>query len=157
MKKTEPKKTQKSSLFKSFIDRIFYPTAAFYTLINMFFYLCGTFFDLSDRHMVLTRSSAFLILLFSFFVVLANLVLTEKKLKLHISLRILIHYLVCTLCFFLLFIKIAEYDAGTSSTIIILIVFTVVYFLICGTVLGIKGALTKSRNDCSEYKSIYGD
>ena len=157
MKKSESAKTPERSFFKSFIYRIFYPTAAFYTLITMFFYLCGVFFDLSDRHMVLTRSSAFLILLFSFIIVLANMVLTEKKLKLHIALRVVIHYVITALSFFILFIKIAEYDAGTSSTIIILLVFTVVYFLICGAVLGIRSAGKKARIDSSEYKSIYGD
>ncbi len=157
MKKNNTEATVKISPLTYIKNRIFYPTCMIYTLINIFFYLCGTAFDLEDRHMVLTRGSAFLIILFSFILALSNLILTAKKPRLHISLRVFLHYVITTLSFYILFLSISGYEAGTSSTIIILLVFTIVYFAIIGTVFAVKGTAKKSRIDSSEYKSIYGE
>lgn len=157
MKNTKNQPQQKQSVLKNILFKFLYPATAYYTVITMFFYLCGVFFDLSDRHMVLTRSSAFLILLFSFVAVAANLLLKTDIPKLHIAVKIFIHYVLYTLSFFFIFIKIAEYDAGTSSTIILVLVFSVIYFLICGIVFAIRGALKKSENASSDYRSIYGE
>ncbi len=158
MKKTNNGQTEnvKRGFWRPLLHKLIYPASLFYTAITMLFYLCGAVFDLNDRQMVLSRKSGFLLFAFSVIIALANLILTEKKLKLHISLRIVIHYAALLLSFYVLFLNIAEYDAGQSSTIIILAAFSLVYFIVCGTVFAVRGAKKKAAEDAAEYKSIYG-
>ncbi len=157
MKKTEIKTPApaKPSFGKQLLLKIVYPASALYTALTMIFYICGPLFDLADRHMVLTRTSGFLLFAFSFIFTAANLILTMKKPSLHISLRIFLHYAICLISFYVLFIDLTDYDAGRSSTIILLVAFSVVYFAICGAILGIRGAKKKSAIDASDYRSIY--
>lgn len=157
MKKNDNKKTVEAtpSFGKQLLLKIIYPGSALYTALTMIFYLCGPLFDLADRHMVLTRTSGFLLFAFAFIFTAANLILTMKKPALHISLRIFLHYAICLISFYVLFIDLTDYDAGRSSTIILLVAFTVVYFAICGTILAVRGIKKKSAIEASEYRSIY--
>lgn len=157
MKKTDTGKSavKKPSFWSTLLHRVLYPASLIYTALTMLFYLCGPMFDLSDRHMVLTRTSGFLLLVFSLAFSVANNLLTMKKPSLHISLRIFLHYAITTLSFYVLFLSISGYDAGRSSTIILMLVFTVVYFLICGTILAVRSSMKKSAIESSDYRSIY--
>ncbi len=145
----------KVSFGSAVLTRVIYPASLIYTAFTMLFYLFGSLFDLETRHMVLSRKSGVLLFVFALITALANIVLTEKKLKLHISLRVTIHYFAMLLSFYVLFLNISGYDAGKSSTIILLAAFTVLYFTVCGIVFALLGAKKKARSDASEYKSIY--
>lgn len=150
-----PKAVEKESFWKLLLKRVIYPSSLIYTVMTMLFYLCAPLFDLTDRYMVLTRKSGFLLLVFALITSLANIVLTQKRFDIHISLRIVIHYAAMLISFYVLFLSISGYDAGRSSTIILLFVFSLVYFIICGIVLAIRGAAKKASIDASEYKRIY--
>ncbi len=147
--------SEKVTFPKLVLNKVIYPASLIYTALTMIFYLCGPLFDLADRHMVLTRKSGFLLLVFAIVTATANIVLTQKKYTMHISLRIVIHFAAMLISFYVLFLSISGYDAGKSSTMILLLVFTVLYFVVCGIIFAIRGAKKKARTDASEYKRIY--
>ncbi len=148
-------KSEKQSFWKLLLTKVIYPSSLIYTVLTMIFYLCGPLFDLTDRYMVLTRKSGFLLLVFAIITSVANIVLTQKKYNLHISLRVTIHYTAMLISFYILFLSVSGYDAGKSSTIILLFVFSIIYFIICGIVFAIRGKAKRVRIDSSEYKRIY--
>lgn len=150
-----PIKSEKQSFWKLLLSKVIYPASLIYTALTMIFYLCGPLFDLTDRYMVLTRKSGFLLLAFALITSIANIILTQKKYDIHISLRVTIHYAAMLISFYILFLSVSGYDAGKSSTMILLFVFSLVYFIICGIVFAIRGKTKRARIDSSEYKRIY--
>lgn len=146
---------KKESFGKLVMSKVIYPASFIYTALTMIFYLCGSLFDLSDRHMVLSRKSGVLLFVFALITALANIVLTQKKYAMHISLRVAVHYAAMLISFYILFLSVSGYDAGKSSTMILILAFSVLYFTVCGIVFAVRGAAKKARTDASEYKRIY--
>ncbi len=147
------KTTEKTSVLHTLLHRIIYPGSLIYTVLCTVFYIAGAAFDYNTQQMVLSRKSGFLLLAFSFILASANNLFKSKNL--HISLKIFLHYVITSLSFYVLFISVSGYDPGRSSTMILLLVYTVIYFSVCATVLIIRGHNKNKKIASSDYKSIY--
>lgn len=143
----------KKDIFPDILYRLIYPTALYFTVVTLILYVGGTVMSYNNMNMIPTLRIILIVLAFSFIFNLANMVLTSKKL--HLSLRIAIHYVATAVSFFVLFINASDYNPGNGFTIVLMLVYTLVYALICAVVLGVRSAHKKSEINSSEYHSIY--
>lgn len=133
--------------------RLIYPTSLYFTVVTFILYIGGAVISHDNMNMIPTLRTIIIVLLFSFIINLANMVLTVKKL--HLSLRIAIHYAATAVSFFILFINASDYNPGSGFTIVLMLAYTFVYAVICAVVLGVRSAHKKSEIESSEYRSIY--
>ena len=135
------------------IARLIYPTALYFTVITLTLYIAGSLMSTGSRNMIPTLRTILLTLCFSFVIDVANILLTVKKL--HLSLRIALHYVLLTASFLLLFFNAADFDPSRGLIIVAGVAFTVLYAIICAVTFAVRGAVKKSKTDSSEYHSIY--
>ncbi len=139
--------------FRFVLDKIIYPTSLYFTLATLALYIGGTAFGTVNQNMIPTLRTELLVLALCLIFNAANLILTAKKL--HMALRIAIHYVITALSFFILFINTSENKPGGSLTIILLLVYSVIYAAVAVTFFSVNSAARRSKNDKSEYESIY--
>lgn len=143
----------KKDSFSSIVNKIIYPTSLFFTIITLILYIGGASMSYGHTNMIPRLGTILMVLAFSFVLSIANIIMQTKKL--HISLRVALHFVMTAVSFFVLFINASDYDAGSAFTIVLMIAYTAVYALICALVLGIRSAIKKSHIESSEYRSIY--
>lgn len=138
--------------FKSFYIKYVIPACVYFTILTVFFYFIGEVISGDDRNLIPNFRMILLFLLFGFAFNAANKVFTNKKLS--IALRVIIHYAICT-AYLLIFILSSPADISPSTSFTIFAVFTIIYFIIMGTILAIRTSINRRRNSKSEYKAIY--
>ena len=143
---------KKDKLF-DIICRIVYPTALYFTVVTLLLYIIGAAVSDGASNMIPTLRTILIIFGFSLVFNLANMILTAKKL--HISLRITLHFVITALAFYILFINASDYNVNGSFTIVLLLIYTVVYAAICAVVLAVRSASRKTKIESSEYRPIY--
>ena len=144
---------------KEFVRKILISTCVICTLISVFFYFIAAIVNevesLFDETAVTFRQFA-LILLFSLLVALANRLLAVQKL--HIALRILIHYATLLAAFLVVFIAAGKLNvSGPASVFLAVMIFTVLYavcFVAGYFLLRLFGALP-SQQAKPEEKPVY--
>lgn len=147
------KKERFNSIFQRILYKVIYPTSLYFTVVTLLLYICGTLLDHDNTNMIPTLRTELIILGFSLVVSLANIILRIKKL--HVSLKILLHYAATAAGFFVLFIVASGNNPKTGVAIVFMLAYTVVYALICGSVLAVRSAKKKSAIEKSDYESIY--
>ena len=139
--------------FNNILTKIIYPTSLYFTVILLILYIGGAALDHGNTNMIPTLSTVCLVLAFSFILNIANLILTVKKL--HISLRVAIHYVLTAVSFFVLFINSSDYEPSSGFTIVLMLSYTAIYALICIIIAAVRSAKKRHDTETSEYKSIY--
>lgn len=148
---------------KVLIRKILVSTAVVCTVISIFFYFLAAIVNevesLFDETAVTFRQFL-LILLFSFLIALANRLLTVSRL--HLSLRILIHYATLLGAFFVVFIRAGKLKiSGPSSVFLAIMIFSLLYaafFVSAYFFLRWLGALPppkKKKEEQKEYHSRF--
>ena len=132
------------------LKRLVYPTSVIYTVITLALYIAGSFIG---KGKIPTLRTVLLVLAFSFVISLAGMILAAKRL--HLALRVAIHYAMLASSFFGLFFLAADFDPSRGLSIISFFAFTLIYASVCATVFAVRGHAKKSRADRAEYKSIY--
>ena len=107
---------------------------------------------LINENFIPTIDRVFGILLFSVALAAANIFLFSKALTL--PLRLLIHYLFTTAMFYIMFILWGSYNEKSSSAFVIVILFTVAYWIVVGVVSLIRLAGKEKDNSKKEYKKV---
>ncbi len=141
--------------FLFILNRIIYPTSLYFTVIILILYIGGSALDHGNTNMIPRLSTVLIVLAFSFILNVANIILTVKRL--HISLRIVIHYLLTAVSFFVLFVVSSDYEPSNGFTIILVLAYTLIYALICAAVFAVRSARKRRAADSAEYKSIYDE
>lgn len=143
----------KKNPFSDILYKLIYPTSLYFTVITLFLYIGGSVGSTLNLNWIPTLHLVLIVLGFSFVLSASNILLPLKKL--HISLRIALHFLITAVGFYVLFFATSSDKPGTASTIVILLIYTVVYAVICAVVLGVNAAVRKSKNKDSDYSPIY--
>ena len=115
---------------KEFVRKILVSSCVICTLISIFFYFITAIVN-ADETLIdpaINLPQFLLILLFSLLVALANRLLSVKKL--HILLRILIHYATLLAAFLIVFVSAGKLKiSGAASLFLAIVIFTVLYAL----------------------------
>ena len=137
---------------KTFIRKILVSTCVVATLISVFFYFLAAIVNKVESLMdetAITFRQFLLILLFSLLVALANRLLAYPKL--HIALRILIHYATLLAAFLIVFVAAGKLKiSGAASLFLSIMIFSVLYavFFVAGYfLLRLFGALPNKKNE----------
>ena len=146
---------KKKTDIKALFFRIVYPTSLYFTIITLAFYISGTLLGRGGMNLIPTLRTVLLIFGFSLAVNLANMMLRVKKL--HMALRIALHYVIIGASLALLFFIAADFDASGWLIIISLGAYTIIYAAVCTVVLNVRGAVDKSKVEKSDYTPIYGN
>lgn len=138
--------------FKSFIIKYVTPACVYFTILTVFFYFLGEVISEDNRHLIPNFRMILLFLLFGFAFNAANKVFKNNKLS--VALRVIIHYAICT-AYLIIFMLSSLADISPSTSFTMFAVFTVIYFIIVGTILAVRTNINRRRNSKSEYKAIY--
>ena len=147
---------------KVFIRKILTSTCVVCTVISVFFYFIAAVVNETESlfdESAVTFRQFLLILLFSFLIALANRLLSVSRL--HILLRVAIHYVTLLAAFLVVFIRAGKLKIeGSSAVFLSIMVFTVLYvafFLIAYFTLRFLGALpeAKKKEEKTEYRSRF--
>lgn len=137
---------------KEFVRKILVSSCVICTLISVFFYLVAAIVNGEDETLLdpaINLRQFLLILLFSLLVALANRLLSVQKL--HLVLRILIHYATLLAAFLVVFVAAGKLKiSGAASLFLAIMIFTVLYalFFIAGYfLLRLLGAIPKKKKD----------
>jgi len=137
---------------KSILYQLIYPTCALAVALLALFMVILFTTNTSYAQPGLTPQGFGLILLFSFLTVLTTRIFS---LKLHLGLRVTIHFIACTLTFVISFIFLGGYYADHGATsLLITLLFALIYFLICIPILLIRRHVLAKKNDSKTYHSI---
>lgn len=132
------------------LKKIFTQSCVFYSFLITAVYLLGSFVDSS---WLPKPSMIGALLLFSVVLAIENSFLFSNKLV--FSLRLLIHYIVTTIVFYIVFVVWGGYKNNGGSVLTVLLVFTFAYVL-CAIIVAVYRYLTAElRKDNSEYKQLF--
>ena len=146
---------------KTFIRRVLTSSCIVCTVISVFFYFLAAIVneveELFDETAVTFRQFL-LILLFSVLVALANRLLSVRRL--HVALRVLIHYATLLAAFLVVFIWAGKLKiSGPASVFLAIMIFSVLYlvfFLAAFFTLRFLGSPEeKKKNESAEYCSRF--
>ncbi len=138
---------------KELLYRLIYPTALYFTVITVILYAAGAAISYGNTNLIPTLETIFTVLAFSFMLSLANLLLSYQKLN--FAFRIALHYIITSVSFIVLFITASGKDPRSSITLILFLLYALVYAAVCSAILLTKSAKRKSEIKSSEYNSIY--
>lgn len=123
----------------------------FYTFLITSVYLLGVSID---SHWIPTTNMVLALLVFSAALAAANSFLFSDKLI--FPLRLIIHYAVTTLVFYIVFVLWGGYKDNGGSVLTVLAVYTFAYIL-CAVIVVIYRWLTaETRAAKSDYKEVFG-
>ena len=137
---------------KEFVRKILVSSCVICTLISVFFYFIAAIVNNGDETLLdpaINLRQFLLILLFSLLVALANRLLAYPKL--HIALRILVHYATLLAAFLVVFVAAGKLKiSGAASLFLSIMIFSVLYavFFVAGYfLLRLFGALPNKKNE----------
>ena len=122
----------------------------FYTFFITALYLLGVYVD---SHWVPTLHMVFALLLFSFALAAANTFLFSDRLV--FPLRLLIHYVITTAVFYIVFVRWGGYQANGGSVLTALLIYSFVYLLASLFVFMYRYVTAESRTSATEYKTMF--
>lgn len=139
---------------KSLIYRILYPTTAIFTLLSFLF--TAIFFSSENEYSSpgITPKGMGVILLFSLFAAVSNLIFDAKNI--HPAFRTLIHLGLLTADFTLCFLVLGGYflKSGTTGLMVILI-FALLYAVVAVPAYFLVMAAKKNKRKTESYDSIF--
>lgn len=147
------KKNGFSGIAKKILYKVIYPASLYFTVVTLVLYSVGMLLDHDNTNMIPTLRTELLILGFSLVISLANNLFALKKL--HIALRVALHYAATAIGFFVLFITASGSKPGTGVSVVFMLAYTAVYAIICIIVFSVSAAKKKASIEKSEYKPIY--
>jgi len=145
--KPKSKKNAEVELLRSFLYNYVYPTCTFFTISIFVVNIIGTLANQSQ--IVPTLSFMGLLLLFSIAIACANRVL---KSSLSGMVKFVIHFIVCTAAFVLVFVVFSGYYRRGSSAVFIVFFFVLAYAIIMSVGALIKGAFKAKKIEETPYK-----
>lgn len=147
---------------KDFVRKILVSTCVICTVISVFFFFFAAIVNEVESlfsETAITFRQFLLILLFSFLVALANRLLSVQRL--HIALRITVHYATLLAAFLVVFIRAGNLKiTGSASLFLSVMIFTVLYavfFAASYFLLRLFGALPGKgkKEEKQEYRSRF--
>ena len=136
---------------KQTIKKILTDACVLFSLITAAYALIVWLVYVNQEQVLMEAGRVVLFFVFSLLVSGANGIYRHKPLS--AALRLTLHFLICTLAFYLCFLL--PLSMPGSSVLVGLIFFVLAYFLVMGIVAGLASRFRKNREASEEYKSQY--
>lgn len=136
----------------SWLKKVLTQACVFYTFLITAVYLLGVSID---SHWIPTINMVLALLVFSAVLAAANSFLFSDRLV--FPLRLILHYAVTTLIFYIVFVVWGGYKANGGSVLTVLAVYTFAYILCAVIVVLYRWLTAESRAAKSEYKEVFSD
>lgn len=124
----------------------------FYTVFITAVYLLGVYVD---SNWIPTLHIVFSLLLFSFVISVANSFLFSNKLV--FSLRLLIHYLITTIVFYIVFVLWGGFQSNGGSVLTAILVYSFAYLICAVFVFMYRYITAETRNAGKKYDKIFDE
>ena len=139
---------------KDTVKRIFTHGCVLFTVLSVSVYAISAAFSGKLTGWIPKLDTIFMLLIMSFAVCAANLLLSNEKIA--PALRVPIHFAVLGVAYYLLFVVWNGLASSGSMTFIALLVYAVIYAFAIGIYFIIKSAKKKKASDKTEYTSMFG-
>ena len=136
---------------KQTIKKILTDACVLFSLITAAYALIVWLTYVNQAQVLMEAGRVVLFFVFSLLVSGANGIYRSRSLS--GALRLLLHFLICTLAFYLCFLL--PLSMPGSSVLVGLVFFVLIYFIVMGIVAGIVSRFRKNREAAEEYKSQY--
>ncbi len=133
------------------IKAIILDACAIFTAIT--FIMCGLGTWLSDGKLATTLQA--LLGFFAFSLILSCLNEVLKIKAMHISLRVLLHFIGSAVCFYGIFIKLGGFSEKESGTLVIMALFAIIYVIIALALLIIGYTRLRAKRDKEKYDAQF--
>ena len=137
------------------IQRVLTRACIYFTVVTLALYSAGMLLSNLERQWIPTLSMMFTVFFFSVLFSLVNQIVWNTRLP--GILKLLIHYTVTTLIFYVMFILWGNYTATPSSVLIILMAYTLVYAAASLFIFLLRYIFSFRKNNRSAYKSQFRD
>lgn len=125
----------------------------FYTVITLVLYTGGMLFSTVEREWIPTLGMMFTVLLFSVLFSAANYVVIHTKLT--AVLKLLLHFAVTTVIFYVLFILWGGFAARGSAVLVILLTYTLVYAIAALVFFAVRRVRASVKNTDAKYENLF--
>ncbi len=124
-----------------------------FTVLIFILYTAGMVISDNAHSWIPTLSSMYMLFLFSLVLSMANRLVLHTKL--HAAFKLIIHYFISIIIFYILFFTWGHYEGSISTVFVILLLFTILY-AIAAIIYAVIASLTSSvKNKKSEYSSQF--
>ncbi len=138
---------------KKLLKKTLCNTCIFFTAITLLYMLAVVFINVDDSRITLDAGRMFLFLVFSLLLAIANSVFTMQSAA--AWLRLLLHYAICGLAFYLCMLL--PLSPTASNTVVGLTFYTVIYFILAGVISFFRARYKKQSADTAEYTKRFSD
>ncbi len=135
----------------SILSKIITHGCVYYTIVSLLLYLGGLLFSTIEREWIPTLDMLLLLLLFTLSFSAANQMVLLAKIP--TAVKLLIHYAVTLLVFYIVFIRWGGFSDSGSAVLVLLFAFTLVYgigALIFGIVRHIRAGAANRRTEYAD-------
>ena len=137
---------------KELIKKILNSTCIYFTVITACYILILQLANINEGAAAVEAIRVLLYFLASLLLAIANAVFGYKKL--HSVARVIIHYLICTFAFYTCFLL--PVNMRSSYIVTGIVIFTLLYAVVMGTVALFRARLKKNREQTMEYQNQFG-
>ena len=137
------------------IKQILSDGCVFYTVLTLLLYTGGMLASDREREWIPTLGMMFTVLLFS--VLFAAVNYTVSHAKLPSVLKLLLHYAVTTVIFYVLFILWGGFAKNASTVLVVLVTYTLLYIIIALLLFVIRYLRGGVKNRSTAYKNQFTD
>lgn len=143
----------KPASFTSALKRIILNGCAIYTVLTLLLYTGGMLFSTIEREWIPTISMMYMVLAFSILFSAANYTVTRTKLP--ALLKLLIHFAVTTLIFYVTFLLWGGFAESGSLVLTVLLCYTLVYAIFSIVLFAAKSMRSTAKNNETAYTSQF--
>ncbi len=136
---------------KQTIRKILTDACVLFSIITAAYALIVALVYVNQEQVLMEAGRVVLFFVFSLLVSAANIIYRQKNMS--GAVRLLLHFLICTLAFYLCFLL--PLSMPGSSVLVGIIFFVLVYFLVMGTISLFASRFRKNRDANEEYQSQY--
>ncbi len=144
----------KIALMKGALRKIISDGCIFYTILTLLLYTGGMLASTREREWIPTLGMLFTVLLFSVLFAAANYSVSHTKLT--GALKLLFHYGVTALIFYVLFILWGGFSSSPATVLILMLAFTLVYAIAALLVFLVRYVSGGAKNKQTKYESQFG-
>ncbi len=136
---------------KSFIKKLLVHSCVYFTVTMLIYMILAAIVNVSDDKLLLDAGRTVLFFVFSLLLAGANTLFSVKSL--HISLRIILHYVFTLFAFYVCFMMTMGMRA--AQIFVGLVLFTVVYFIVLGIIAAFRAKYKSNTENVQKYEKQY--
>ena len=138
--------------FKSFTKKLLTTSCVYFTIVMLFYIIITALVNVSEDSLILLEAGrTVLFFVFAVLLSLANNLFSLKNLS--ATIRVILHYLICAFAFYACFML--PVNMSASGILVGLVIFSVLYFAILGTITAFKAKYHRNTEKAQAYEQQY--